>query len=120
MFRFLRSRRSAPKRRPDPPEWPINTIGGLSNFLGERLGRVQHLIQARRGASVSELATIDEEIDQICRNMAEDIEKGEIGSDKLSQRLQRMMRITLEEICEQRDKARQLRQPVTGPDRKPR
>ena len=80
---------------------------------------MQYLIRARPGVSVFELAAIDDEIDRICREMAEDIEKFRVGPDRLSKGLQRMMRITLEEICEQRDKARQLRQPVTGPDRTP-
>jgi hypothetical protein len=80
---------------------------------------MEDLLRARRGVSVSELAAIDEELDRMCREMAEDVEKFSVGPDGLSERLQRMMRITLEEICEQRDKARQLRQPVTGPDRTP-
>jgi hypothetical protein len=115
MLRFLRSRRSAPKPAPEPSEWPLNSIAGISDYLQERLGRMQHLTRTRRGASVSELAVIDEEIDRMCQGMAEDIEEFQV-----SERIRRMMRLTLEEICEQRDKARQLRQPVTGPDRKPR
>lgn len=116
MLRFLRFRRSTPKPAPDRTQAPLNTIEGLSQYLQDRLPRALDLIRARRGVSVSELAAIDEEIDRICREMAEDIEKFRGEPLKLSERLQRMMRLTLEEICEQRDKSRQLRQPVTGPD----
>lgn len=119
MLRFLRFRRQAPKPAPDRPPAPLNTIEGLSEYLQDRLLRMQDLIRVRRGVSVTELAAIDEEMDRICREMAEDIEKFRVEIPGLSERLQRMMRITLEEICEQRDKARQLRQPVTGPDRTP-
>jgi hypothetical protein len=111
MFRFLRFRRSAPKPAPDRPPAPLNTIEGLAGYLQDRLSRSQDLISARRGASVSELAAIDEEIDQLCREMAEDVEKFRLEPVNLSKRLQRMLRLTLDEICEQRDKSRQLRQP---------
>jgi len=117
MLRFLRSRRSAPKPDPERPPAPLNTIEGLGKYLQDRLLRTQELIRVRRGVSVSELAAVDEELDRICREMAEDIEKFRVEPLKLSERLQRMMRLTLDEIREQRDKARQLRQPVTGPDR---
>lgn len=116
MLRFLRFSRTASKRAPAPPQQPLNTIGGLSNYLQDRLNRMHHLTRVRRGVSVSELAAVDEEMDRICREIAEDIEKSRGGPAPLSKRLQRMMRVGLEEICEMRDKARQLRQPTTGPD----
>lgn len=106
-MRFLRFRRSAPKNRtPDRSQAPLNTIEGLSNYLQDRLRRMRDLTNARRGARGSELAAVDEEMDRICREMAEDIEKFSVGPDRLSERLQRMMRITLDEVCDMRDKAR--------------
>lgn len=102
MPRFLRR---GPKHDKPPGG---ETIEGLSVLLQDWLLRMQDLVAARRTAKPGDVAGIDEMMDQLCQEAAEDVERdGSITG--LSKRLQRMKRITLEELCEQRDKARQER-----------
>ena len=103
MRNFLRFPRSTPRKEPQPPE--PTTLEGLSATLQSWLSQMQDLLTARRSASATEIAAIDDKIDQLCREAAEDVERTQ-GSSALSVRLQRMKRLTLEEMLEQWDEAR--------------
>jgi hypothetical protein len=95
---------------PKPPV--VDGIGSLSRYLRDRLSRMHALIAAQRTASPADLPDIDEKMDLICREVAADLENSRIGTSsipQLNERLRRMVRLTLEEIIELRDKARQER-----------
>lgn len=102
MRSFLRFPRSKPRPETPPPE--PTTLEGVSTTLQSWLSRMRDLIAARRSASTTEIAAIDEKIDQLCREAAEDVEQTQGGA--LSVRLQRMKRLTLDEMLEWRDDAR--------------
>jgi hypothetical protein len=65
---------------------------------------MRDLVHARRLAYPSKIAAIDEEMDQLCREVADEVEK--TGKGELTKRIRRMKHLALEEIVEQRDKAR--------------
>jgi hypothetical protein len=86
------------------------TMEGIAEYLQVRLGRIRYLAATRRTATATDIAVVDEEMDRICREMAADIESYQVGTPEipvLSERLQRMVRLTLEEMGEMRDRARQ-------------
>lgn len=100
LFRF---RRSKPKPAGQPPP-NATTLGGLSELLQSWLSRMQELVAARETAAPWHLPDIDAQIDQLCQEAAEKVARPH--TDELSERLQRMQRLVLEEMFDMRDKAR--------------
>jgi hypothetical protein len=117
MWPFRRAARKSARTKfvdydsvPKPPV--VDGLVGLSEYLRDRTGRMHALIAARRTASPAELPSIDEKMDLICREVAADLDNSRIGTSsipQLNERLRRMVRLTLEEMLEIRDKARQER-----------
>lgn len=91
---------------------PPARLEDVSEYLQQRMVRMNDLVGRRSRTWREDIPAIDEEMDQLCREVAEDLENS--GNSKstlpeLSTRLRRMVRLTLEEMTEQRDKARQER-----------
>src|SRR5262245_8843212 len=99
MWGFPRS-----KTKPAPVVRPDETLGGVADLLQGWLVRMQELVHARGLASPSDLAAIDEKIDQLCEEAAKEVEKP--AQSQLGTRVQRMKRLTLEEMRDLRAKAR--------------
>jgi hypothetical protein len=116
MWPFRRTARKSDRAKlidydsvPGPPR---NGLEGISDYLQDRLGRMHALTAARRTAGPADLPGIDEKMDLICREVAADLENSRIGTSsipQLNERLRRMVRLTLEEMLELRDKAQQER-----------
>jgi hypothetical protein len=71
------------------------------------LVRMQELVAARETAAPWDVPAVDEKIDQLCQEAAENVAGPQ--HDALSERLRRMKRIALEELHESRDRARRQR-----------
>jgi hypothetical protein len=99
MWGFPRS-----KSKPRPAVRPTDTLEGASDLLSGWLKRMQDLGHARRLATPPARVAIDEEMDQVCQDVAEEVEK--TGREGVSERIRRMKRLTLNEVLEMRDKAR--------------
>lgn len=95
------------RSRPKSDNRPRATIQSISDLMLVWLNRMDELLAARHTAAPSDIPAIDEKIDQLCQEAAEDVETTRGGD--LSVRLQRMKQLTLDELCELRDKARQQR-----------
>lgn len=90
----------------------FTTMAGVSEYLRDRMTLMQALLADRRRADPAQLAAVDEAMDRLCQDLAADIEKSRHGTPDgpaLSTSLRRMMELTLEEIIDQRDRARQER-----------
>jgi hypothetical protein len=99
MWGFTRS-----KKNPERTIAPSDTLGGVSVLLESWLTRMNDLIAARRLAYPAQLAAIDEQMEQLCQEAAENIEKS--SQSALGDRIQRMKQLVLNEMIELRDRAR--------------
>src|SRR5262245_26635810 len=101
MWGFPRS-----KSRPEPRTTVRHedTLEGLSELIQGWLTRMRDLLHSRELAAPPDRPGIDEQIDQLCREAAENAEQ--TRGTGLSERLQRMKQLTLDEMLEWRDTAR--------------
>lgn len=101
LFRFPRSKTD--HKRPLHP----GSMEVVAELMQSWFHRMQKLLDARETAAPWQLPDIDAQIDQLCQEAAENIASPH--NSELSVRLQRMKRLTLEELHDMRDSARQQR-----------